>query len=720
MAFHFIRQHDEMDCGSVCLQMILRHYGRFCEIHEIRARCFTNESGTSLYSISQAAESYGFESTAFRCDLVSLLTKVSFPIIAHWNEDHFIVIYKTDKRFVWVADPALNIIKYTHSEFLLGFESEGTDQGTILTLNPSFSINNHDQDIETEPNAWKYLIEHLFRYKIFIYQVLIAAFASSTIVILLPLMTKALIDEGIVNQDYLFIKAIIVGQLLLFAGKVSFDALRSWIILHWSYRINLSIISSFLMDLLGLSAQDLQKKSSADILQRIDDYQHVEQFIAHTSINVVLSGITFTIFSILLLNFNISIFLIFCIGTLISILWVWAFQKKRKQIYYKLVGLMTQNKSNIIEIIESLQEIKIFRLEQRMRWKWEDIQVKEYQATLKNLKIEQTQEVGFHAINEIKNITIIFVGAISVMRGELSIGTILAIAFITGELNNSLSFLPSVFHIGQDAKISLERLIGISQSSKKKKGSASEFASDSITMKDVSFSYDGYTSVIKNLTLQIPHGKTIAIVGSSGSGKTTLLKLLMKFQEPTNGKIIIGETDLEHISDEKWRSKIGVVSQDGFIFSDTVSNNISLSSPLSSMKRVVKCAKIANIHGEINDLPNGYLTKIGQNGVTMSKGQYQRILIARAIYDDPEYLFFDEATSALDSSNEKIIQGKLQIVFKKKTVFIIAHRLSTVVNADNIIVLEKGSIIEQGNHMDLVSQKGHYFNLVKDQLQLGE
>lgn len=720
MTFPFIRQDDEMDCGAVCLQMLMRFYGCLVSIHELRERCFTNESGSSLYSISEAAESYGLKSTGYQCDLNSFLNDAPLPALAHWQQNHFVVVYKKNKKAVWVADPALGKIKYSHSEFLVGFGQTASKEGIILTFEPTSQLHSVKGNPEILPKPWGYLWRHMSRYKVLMYQVLIAVFASSLLAISLPLLTQALIDEGVVNQDYTFIKALAISQLVLFVGKVSFDALRSWIVLHWSYRINISMISSFLMDFLGLSATTLSKKSPADTLQRIEDYQHVEQFIAGISINLVLSSITFLLFSIILITYHIPIFFVFMLGTLLSVAWLLLFQKRRKIIYYKLIGLMTQNKSKVIEIIEGLHEIKSFGLERKMRWNWEDVQVKEYEAILQNLKIEQTQKVGFQAINEVKNILIVLLGALAVMNGELSLGAVLAVVFISGQLNNSLSFIPEVFHVAQEAKVSIERLIQVSNIQNLKSPKSSKFETGDIEINNVSYSYDGFRYALDEVSLKIPKGKTIAIVGLSGSGKTTILKLLSRFLNPTEGSIKIAGNSLEHLDENVWRKHVGVVSQDGYIFSDTVLNNISISADIPSMKKAILCAKITNIHEEIDDLPNGYHTKIGENGVTLSKGQYQRILIARAIYKNPQYLFFDEATSALDSFNEKVIQNRLQKVFKNKTVLIIAHRLSTVQHADNIIVLEKGKVIEEGNHISLIQKKGAYFNLVKDQLMLGE
>jgi len=718
--FPFIRQQDEMDCGATCLQMILQFYHKYETITELRDRCFTNDSGASLYSISEAAESYALKTAGFQCDLSSLCNEARLPLIAHWQNQHYVVVFKTTKKYVWVADPALGKIKYSHKEFSKGFVQNQDNEGIILTLEPTADfVRSDNTSVSREENPWKYLWSHMKRYRIFMLQLILAATISSALAIVLPLLTQALVDEGIVNQDYSFIKALIIGQLLLFAGKVSFDALKSWILLHWSYRINISLISSFLMNFLGLSAKDLSSKSPADALQRIEDYQHVEEFITNISINLLLSGVTALFFSILLILYQPLIFAIFFLGTGISIGWIMIFQGRRKMVYYKLIGLMTQNKSKVIEVIEGLQEIKNFGLERRMRWGWEDVQVKEYQAMLQNLKIEQIQQVGFQSINEIKNILIIFMGALSVMHGELSLGAVLAIAFISGQLNSSLSYVPSVFHVGQEAKVSLQRLISITKSDNPKTPKVTHFDRSSIILKNVSFSYDGYSYALQDISMTIPKGKTVAIVGLSGSGKTTLLKLLAKSIYPLEGTINIGETSLAHINENIWRRYVGIVSQDGYIFSETVLTNIAISSASPNLKKATLCAKIANIHEEINELPNGYYTEIGERGVSMSKGQFQRILIARAIYKNPEYLFFDEATSALDSTNEKIIQKHLQKVFKGKTVLIIAHRLSTVKQADNIIVLEKGTIVEHGNHQSLIEKKGKYYHLVKDQLMLG-
>ena len=548
---------------------------------------------------------------------------------------------------------------------------------------------------------------------------------GSLLQLLFPFLTQSIVDIGINNQDISFINLILIAQLVLYASRTAVEFIRSWILLHLGTRINISIISDFLIKLMKLPISFFDTKMIGDLLQRIQDHRRIEHFLTSSTLNILFSFVNLIIFGAVLIYYNLTIFLVFAIGSIIYALWILIFMRRRRELDFKLFDQMADNQSNLIQLITGMQEIKLNNAEKQKRWEWERIQAKLFRVSIKSLALNQYQQVGSVFVNEVKNIFISFLAAKSVIDGDITLGMMLAIQYIIGQLNTPINDLIGFIHSTQDAKISLERLGEIHAKENEEDENIQKvtiFPNDkSLYTEDLCFQYAGPHSemVLEGINMVVPEGKLTAIVGTSGSGKTTLVKLLLKFYNPVKGNIRLGDIQLGNFSNRIWRDKCGSVMQDGFIFSDSIAKNITVSDEHIDRERLFYAVKMANIQDFIESLPLGYNTKIGNDGHGLSQGQKQRILIARAVYKDPEYLFFDEATNALDAHNEKIIMENLNQFFEGKTVVVVAHRLSTVKNADQIIVLEKGKIVERGDHKELIAKKGVYYHLVKNQLELG-
>ncbi len=603
--------------------------------------------------------------------------------------------------------------------------NENTEEGIALLLESTTKFYQSESDKEDKKAfGFTLLFKYLFPYKSFVIQLAIGLLAVSLLQIIFPFLTQSIVDVGIQNQNIHFIYLVLFAQLFLFFGRTALELIRSWILLNLSARINISLISDFFIKLMNLPISFFDVRMTGDIMQRINDHHRIEKILTTSSLSVLFSSINMFIMGGVLAYYYLKIFAVFFIGSIFYFVWVSLFLKRRKELDYKRFSEVSQEQSKVIELINGMQEIKLHNAEKQKRWGWEYIQARLFKVSMKGLVLEQTQSIGSNFINEIKNIIIIFLSAKLVIDGQITLGTMMAITSIVGNLNAPVLQLIDFIREAQDAKISLARLSEIHEKedeTQQEQTQTHEIPKDSdIIIKDLSFRYIGsHMNVLDNLNLTIPANKITAIVGTSGSGKTTLMKLLLKFYEPQNGDIITGKTSLKNIAQKSWRNHIGCVMQEGYIFSDSIANNIAIGVDIINKERLVYASDVANIKEFMQDYPLGYNTKIGMEGVGMSTGQKQRLLIARAVYKNPEMLFFDEATSALDANNEKEIMEKLNIFFKDKTVVVIAHRLSTVMNADQIVVLEKGKIVEIGNHKELVDLKGSYFRLVKNQLQLG-
>ncbi|MCZ8088996.1 peptidase domain-containing ABC transporter [Flavobacterium sp.] len=726
--FPNFKQADQKDCGPTCLKIVAKHYGKNLNVQQLRSLSETTREGSNLLNLSEAAEQIGFRTLGVKLSFEKV-NEAPLPCILHWNANHYVVLYKIKNDRIFVSDPAFGLLEYNKEEFIKNWignnADDDTEEGIALLVEPT-PIFRQTQDDNEYKNTFGFglLFNYIFPYKSFVIQLIIGLLAGSLLQLIFPFLTQSVVDVGIQNQNIHFIYMVLAAQLFLFFGKTALELIRSWILLHLSTRINISLISDFFIKLMNLPISFFDVRMTGDIMQRINDHHRIERILTTSSLNVLFSVFNMFIMGGVLAYYNLKIFTVFFIGSILYFLWVTLFLKRREALDYKRFSEVSQEQSKVIELINGMQEIKLHNAEKQKRWGWEYVQARLFKVSMKGLVLEQTQSIGSNFINELKNIIIIFLSAKLVIDGQITLGMMMAISSIVGSLNGPIVQLIDFIREAQDAKISLARLSEIHD---KEDETASldekikEIPKDAtITINDLSFRYIGSdVNVLENLNLMIPSNKITAIVGTSGSGKTTLMKLLQQFYEPNSGEILVGKISLSKIAPKYWRSHIGSVMQEGYIFNDTIANNIAIGVDSIDKEKLLYAADVANIKNFIEDYPLGFNTKIGMEGVGMSTGQKQRLLIARAVYKNPEMLFFDEATSALDANNEKEIMEKLNVFFKDKTVVVIAHRLSTVMNADQIVVLEKGKIIETGNHQELIKRKGNYYELVKNQLQLG-
>ena len=729
--FPHYMQTDAMTCGPSCLRIVSAYYGVKYSLAELVTISQTTREGSSLLGISKAAEKIGFRTLGIKISFDKLVNEAPFPFIAHWNQNHFVVVYKIKNNIVYISDPAHGLLEYSKEEFIKSWVSDGKDEGILLLLEttPEFHVESTDKPKGNKNKSISFIFGYLKSHRKAVIQLCIGLLAGSLLQLIFPFLTQSIIDIGVQNRDINFIYLILFAQLMVFFGKTTIEIIRNYILMHVSSRINISLVSDFFVKLMKLPISYFDTKMTGDIMQRINDNHRIEEFLTGSSLNTLFSAFNFIIFSGVLAFYSLKIFIVFLIGTLFYFLWITFFLKRRADLDYKRFNQSSQNQSKVMELINGMQEIKLHNAERQKRWQWENLQVKLFKINLKGLTLTTAQNSGSQLINELKNIFITFLAAKLVLDGEVTLGMMLSISYITGQLNAPVMEMVGFVQHWQDAKLSLERLNEI-HNKEDEELSSNDLHEDvdsnsSFNIQNVSFKYEGVGNalVLKNLSIHIPANKITAIVGSSGSGKTTLMKLLLKFYNPTEGVINLeyGEsvTSLNNIGVGIWRDKCGVVMQEGYIFNDTIANNIAVGVDIIDKEKLKHAVFVANIKEFIDGLPLGYNTKIGMEGIGISTGQKQRILIARAVYKNPDYLFFDEATSALDSNNEKVIMNNLNEFFKNKTVVVIAHRLSTVKNADQIIVLDKGQIIEKGNHNELTALRGSYYELVKNQLELG-
>ncbi len=725
-SFPFYKQLDAMDCGPTCLRMVARHYGKHYSLQTLREKSHLNVEGVSMLGIAKAAEAIGLQTMGVSLTWERLQTEAPLPVIVHWKQNHFIVVYKIRKDKVYVADPAFGQTIYSKAEFLKGWISTRKDdeaKGTVLLLQPTPDFLNQE-DEPVKKTGFRYLYRYLAPYKRYVYHLLLGLILGSIIQFLLPFLFQSIVDFGITNQDLSFIYLILLFQFVLILSQMGIDFIRRWILLHLSTRINISLISDFLVKMMKLPVGFFDTKLTGDILQRVADHRRIESFITTSSLNIMFSMVNLLVFAIILAIYSIKILFIFLAGALLYFLWITIFMKQRRSLDHKYFSKQAENQSKLIQIIHGIREIKLNGAERINQWEWKDIQAGLFRVNMKSLALNQNQEAGGVFINETKNILINVVAAIAVLNHDMTLGMLLAVSYILGQLNGPIEQMISFFHRAQDAKISLERLGEIhdlEDEYQKQTGVTVLPTIDKVTVNKLQFSYPGAISrnVVEGISMTLKKDTVTAIVGVSGSGKTTLVKLLLGFYPPDAGEIRIGDMNIQMMSPDLWRSQCGVVMQDGFIFSDTIAKNIAMGEEVMKPDQLLYAARMACIDDFIEQLPLGYNTRIGQEGLTLSGGEQQRILIARAIYKNPGFLFLDEGTSALDANNERRIMENLELVFRGKTVLIVAHRLSTVKNADQIIVLDQGKIVEEGKHNALIAKKGHYFNLVRNQLELG-
>lgn len=727
MSFPFVKQPDAMDCGPACLKMIAGHYKKNFSLEYLRKKCYITKEGVSFLGLSEAADSIGFRTLGVKIPYEMLRDNVPLPCILHWQQKHFVVVYKIKHDIIWVADPAVGFIKYTREELERNWAYTTTDGrkfGLALLIEATPGLSDIKTDHE-KSRGFRFLFKYFRFYKKYLFQLILGLFLGSCIQLVIPFLTQSIIDIGLNNNDIGFIYLVLFAQLALVIGRMSVEFIRGWLLLHIGARVNVAIISGFLQKLMSLPIAFFDTKLTGDILQRIEDNNRIEQFLTSASLSIIFSFFNLIVFGIVLAIYNVKILAIFLFGSLLYILWVSLFMKSRAQLDHQRFKEMSASSSKIINIINGMQEIKLTQSELSQRWNWENHQATLFGLKIRGLGLIQYQSAGATFINEVTNIFITILAATAVLKGSMTLGMMLAVQFIIGQLNVPVNQIIGFFRLSQDAKMSLDRLAEVHHMDDEETESENKVNrlpdKKDISIKNLSYQYEGPRSpyAIRDVEMSIEENKTTAIVGVSGSGKTTLLKMLLGFYQPVNGDILIGDTKLSNLNLKVWREKVGAVMQDGFLFPDTIARNIAPGSEEIDENRLIKAAELSNIKVFVESLPLGFNTKIGANGHGLSEGQKQRLLIARVIYKNPEIIIFDEATNSLDANNEKVIVENLADFFKGKTVIIVAHRLSSVINADKIVVLDSGMTVETGTHDSLIEKHGAYYNLIKNQLELG-
>ena len=727
--FPTYRQLDSMDCGSACLRIVSKYYGKFYSAATMREWCVTTREGVSLLGISDAAESIGFRTISVKLTFRQLCDEAPLPCIVHWNQRHFVVVYKMRKGKVYVSDPAAGLLVYDADKFCKSWLSsengENTPCGIALLLEPTPAFYDEQDEHNAPRVGWSFMLRYLKPHTRYIVQLLLGMLLGSVLILILPFITQEMVDVGIGTNNLHFVVVLLIAQVALVVGQTANSLIRSWLMLHISTRVSVSLITDFLGKLMRLPIAFFDSKKLGDILQRIGDHSRIQSFLTGSLLSIVIAAVTFVVYGCIMAGYNWKILAIFLVGSALYVVWVLLFLRQRKKLDYMRFQEAANNQSNLVQLISGMQDIKLNHCEKQKRWEFERIQARLFKINIRGLSLGQAQQVGGLFIEQTKNVLISFLAAASVINGDITLGMMTAVQYIIGQLNAPISQFITFVQDTQDAKISLERLGEIHRKEDEEPPSLhkrTDIPCDAdIVLRDVSFQYEGAHSVkvLNGISLTIPHNRITAIVGSSGSGKTTLLKLLLGFYPPAEGEVLVGDVPLRQLSDSAWRSRCGVVMQEGFIFSDSIENNIAVSDEIPDRQRVEQAAAVANIDGWIQALPLGYNTQIGMDGHGLSTGQKQRLLIARAAYKNAPYLMFDEATNSLDANNERTIMDNLNRLFCGKTVVIVAHRLSTVRNADNIVVLDHGQIVESGNHSDLVARQGYYYRLIKNQLELG-
>lgn len=722
-----IRQRDAMQCGVACLAMISCHLGKKISLTEVSNYCHARTTGVSLKSISDGAKAIGLNSWA-SCISVDKLSHGDKPCILHWNQKHFVVLYKVkDGNVFYVADPGKGLIKYNREEFerhWVSTKGNGQHMGIAMFFEPTSEFYEKNEDRIDERRSFRFLASYIMEYRRYFMQVFLSLLFVCLLQLVMPFLTQGIVDLGIAHKDVRLIFAILLGELAIVIGKTSTDFIRRWLLLHISMRINISLVSDFFIKLLRLPMSFFETKLMGDLLQRMNDHSRVQLFLTNQLLGVMFTFFSFIVFGSVLLVYNKLIFGVFLLGSIIYGLWIAYFLKRRKIIDYELFEQQAINKNRTYQFVTSMQEIKLQDCEKRRRWEWEDTQADLFNVQMKSLKLQQTQEAGSVFINEVKNIFITVLAATAVINGQITLGTMLAIQYIVGQLNSPVENLMTFVYYLQDVKISLDRINEIHQADNEESGDVKLDSFDGhkdIIIDHVDFKYDMHAlqNTLNDISFTIPEGKVTAIVGASGSGKTTLMKLLLAYYPVLAGSIRIAGHQIKDYSLKWWRRHCGVVMQEGIIFSESIARNIAVSDGAVDEQRLDEAAKIACIYDFVMSLPLKYDTKIGRDGLGLSLGQRQRILIARAVYKNPDFIFLDEATNSLDAKNEREIVDNLDKFYRGKTVVVVAHRLSTIKNADQIIVLDHGRVAESGNHVSLIQKKGLYYHLIKNQLELG-
>lgn len=732
--FPFYNQLDIMDCGPSCLRMIAKYYGKTYTLQTLRERCFISRDGVSLLGISDAAEQMGFRTIGVCISFEQLVKEAVLPCILHWNQNHFVVCYKIEKKrngkyAIYIADPSSQKLVYTKEEFLkcwLSTKIVNQERGTVLLLEPGVDFANYKCETDDTRHRLTFFAKYLLPYKKQFALLLLGILMGNVLQMVLPFLTQFMVDFGIGDRNLNLITLILIAQLTLFIAQLSIGFIRGWILLHINSRVDISLISDFLIKLMNMPLHFFDTKRTGDIMQRIGDHGRIKGFLMGNSVNILFSITNFLVFAGILAYYNINILLIFLLGNSLYVLWVLYFMKYRKELDIKRFNQASLEQNKIIQLIQGMQDIKLNNCEKNKRWEWERVQVNLFRISVRGLTIDQIQQAGTMFFTQTTHIIISFVAAKSVVDGQMTLGMMMSLTYIIGQVSAPIREFINFARSLQDARISLERLNEIhaqkDEEHEIEKKSSSLPNDKTIQIEHLKFSYDGSNEnlTLDGINLVIPQNKVTAIVGESGSGKTTFVKLLQGFYQPNGGIIKVGGVPLHSLNPHLWRSKTGSVMQDSFIFSDTIANNIALATDSVDISRLYNAATMANADEFISEFPLGYNTRIGMEGMGVSQGQRQRLLIARAIYKNPEYIFFDEATNSLDATNERVIMDNLRKFYKGKTVVVVAHRLSTVKDADQIVVMKQGRIVEEGTHSELINKQGHYYTLVKNQLELGQ
>ena len=724
----FIKQKDSMHCGVACVRMICYYYGIKLSEKQISNLLQPTAQGVSLLSISDVCETLGFKCES-RLITVKDLTECKYPCILHWDQNHFVVLYRicNDKNIFLIGDPKKGIVKCNIKDLEKHWICSVTNRkpnGIVMQLTPTEHLYTNKKENISERRSFRFLLGYIKQYRKYFTQIIIGLILGCLLQLIMPFLTQAIVDIGIKHKDIGLIWLILLGELMIVIGRTATDFIRRWLSLHISMRINISLVSDFFIKLFKLPMSFFDTKLMGDLLQRIGDHSRIQNFLTGQVLNVVFTFFSFLIFGIVLFIYDTYIFSIFLVGSFCYGLWIVSFLKRRKVIDYELFEQQAKNQNKTYQLITSMQEIKLQDCEQRRRWEWEDVQADLFNVQMKSLKLQQTQEAGSICINEVKNILITVFAATAVINNQMTLGAMLAVQYIIGQLSSPVEQFMSFIYSLQDVKISLERINEIheGENEETKDIQIKTFLSErSIRIENIDFKYDplAFQKTLDGISVDIPEGKVTAIVGASGSGKTTLIKLMLGYYQVKVGFIYIAGRNINEYNLKWWRRQCGVVMQDGVIFSESIARNIAVDDGEIDKKRLVKAAEIANIHDYIMGLPLKYNTNIGRDGVGLSQGQKQRILIARAVYKNPQFIFLDEATNALDAKNERAIVENLNEFYKGRTVVVVAHRLSTVKNADQIVVLDAGKVVEVGDHSTLIAKQGTYYNLVKNQLELG-
>ena len=716
-------QMDSHDCGPASLKIIAKHFGKYYSLQYLRDRCGITKEGVSLHDISVGAENIGLRTLAVKCDVNEIVNSVPFPAIIFWNNNHFVVVYHADKKHIYVSDPARGRVKYSHETFKQGWYQRGENQGVLLAVEPTVDFKETKAEKEQKRNSFLSILKYFTPYSHSFALIFVIMFIVTALQGVLPFISKAVIDVGIKTSDVNFINMILIGNISILLSVMVFNVLRDWILLHITARVNIALISDYLIKLMNLPVTFFENKLMGDILQRAQDHERIRSFIMNNSLSLIFSMLTFVVFAIILLIYNVVIFLIFLAGSALYVGWVLLFLNVRKKLDWEYFELLSRNQSYWVETVSAIQDVKINNYEKQRRWKWEEIQARLYHVNKRVLAITNMQNLGAQFIESIKNMGIVFFCAVAVINGDITFGVMISTQFIIGMLNGPLSQFISFVMGAQYAKISFLRINEIRQLEDEEEllsvGNTCILPNEkSITLSNVHFQYSANSPfVLKGIYLHIPENKVTAIVGGSGCGKSTLLKLLVRLYKPSFGDIKMDTMNVDAINLRQWRNLCGVVMQDGKVFSDTIINNIVLDADRIDYDRLHEACKIAQLEEEINAMPNGFDTTVGETGRGLSGGQKQRLLIARALYRNPKMLFLDEATNALDTINERKIVDALNNAFEHRTVVVIAHRLSTIQNADQIVVLDKGYIVEVGTHKTLMENKKRYYELVSSQTQ---